>query len=153
GHRHDVTERRRLQARNRLRTMLTCYSPLHLVRVVPQAAVIAIIEVVYSLLAGRVGHAREVASAWSWNFGRLGELRANRKRLQAQRQVPDSEVRRLQVRGSARLTAFLRGQIGTTHTDDRLRTMTAASRELADSLRAGEHRSDVIALVAAAVVL
>ena len=40
------------------------------------------------------------------------EIRANRVALNQVRQLPDSEVRRLQVRGSARLTAFVRGQLG-----------------------------------------
>ncbi|MGI8662355.1 MAG: glycosyltransferase [Acidimicrobiales bacterium] len=150
--RHDVGQDRRLQARHRLRTMLTCYSPWHLLRVVPQAFVLMLAEVVYSLAAGRVPHAGDVGGAWTWNLRRVGELRANRKRLQALRQEPDSEVRRMQARGSSRLSAFLRGQIGV-HGDDRLRSMSNASRELADSLRRGPRRTELIALGALVVVV
>jgi hypothetical protein len=46
--------------------------------------------------------------AWRWNFGRLAVIRAQRKALQANRRVADKEIRLLQVRGSARLSAYLR---------------------------------------------
>ena len=152
GERSEVDERRRLQARHRLRTMLTCYGPVHLLRVLPQAAFIAVVEIVYALLAGRWSHARDIAGAWTWNLQHIGEIRANRKRLHALRQIPDSEVRRLQVRGSARATAFVRGQIGG-HSDDRLRAVTSASRELAGSLREGSGRVQAIVFTTVVVVL
>ncbi len=152
GERREIDDRRRLQARHRLRTMLTCYGPVHLIRVVPQAAFLAFVEIVYALLAGRWNHAREIAGAWTWNLHRLGEIRANRARLRPLRQIPDSEVRRLQVRGSARVNAFLRGQIGG-HTDDRLRAVTTASRDFAGSLREGSGRVQAVVVAAVVVVL
>ncbi|MEO7556047.1 MAG: glycosyltransferase family 2 protein, partial [Acidimicrobiales bacterium] len=152
GQRHDVGTRRRLQSRHRLRTMLTCYGPVHLVRVLPQAMLLALVEVIYALLAGRVDHARDIAGAWTWNVRRLGEVRANRRRLRTLRQVPDGEVRKLQVRGSARFTAYLRGQIGG-HGDDRLRSMSTASRELAESFRAGPRRTELAVLAGLAVLV
>ena len=51
------------------------------------------------------------------------------------RTVSDHEVRELQVRGSARLSAFVRGQIG--NRDDRVTNVTRSSRDLAGSLREG----------------
>ncbi len=45
------------------------------------------------------------------------------------RAVPDSEVRRLQARGSARFAAFLRGQLGRTG-DDRVRALSRSSRDV-----------------------
>ncbi|MEY2571212.1 MAG: hypothetical protein QOE63_1562, partial [Acidimicrobiaceae bacterium] len=152
GERRDVDDRRRLQARHRLRTMLTCYGPVHLVRVVPQAALLAFVETIYALLAGRFDHARDIAAAWTWNLKRLPEIRANRRRLRAIRQIPDGEVRRLQVRGSARFTAYLRGQIGG-HADDRLRSLSNASRDLAGTMRAGSGRIEASVLAAVVVVL
>ena len=152
GERRDVDDRRRLQARHRLRTMLTCYGPVHLLRVVPQAAFLALVETVYAVLAGRIAHARDIAGAWTWNLKRLPELRANRRRLRAIRQVPDREVRRLQARGSARLTAYFRGQIGG-HADDRLRTLSSASRDLAGSIRSGTGRIEASVLAGVVIVL
>ena len=61
GERRRVDDRRRLEARHRLRTMLTCYSGRHLLRVLPQAALIAISEAVYGLLTGGFRRAADVA--------------------------------------------------------------------------------------------
>ncbi|MGH9188134.1 MAG: glycosyltransferase family 2 protein, partial [Acidimicrobiales bacterium] len=151
GHRHDVEQRRRLQARHRLRTVLTCYRPFHLMRVLPQAALLAVVETVYALAAGRLAQAKDVAGAWSWNFKHLAEVRAHRRALRRIRLVPDSEVRRLQVRGSARFGAYLRGQIG--RGDDRLRSLATASRDLAGVVRAGRQRVALIAWVLVLLVL
>jgi len=151
GRRSGTEDRRRLQARHRLRTILTCYGPVHLLRVLPQAAVIGVAEIVYSLLAGRVGHARDVAGAWRWNLRRWGEIRANRRALHAIRLNSDREIRRLQVRGSARLSAFLRGQIG--RGDDRLRALRSTGRDLAGSLREGPRRTAVVAWIGIVLLL
>jgi GT2 family glycosyltransferase len=149
--RRGSDDNRRLQARHRLRTVLICYSPVHLVRVLPQAIVVSFFEALYALLAGRVGHARDVAGAWVWNLKRLSEVRAARAQLRRVRQLPDSEVRKLQVRGSARFSAFLRGQIG--GGDDRLKSVSNAGRELAGSFRSGERRAQLATWGVAALVL
>ena len=148
GLRRDVDDRRRLQARHRLRTVLACYRPFHLVRVLPQAAVMTVVEGGYALVAGQPRQAADVVGAWTWNLRRIGEIRAKRKSIKPTRSVPDKEVRELQVRGSARLTAFIRGQIG--KGDDRLAAMTRSGRQFAGALKA---RSSRAALVVGAVVL
>ena len=102
GLRRDVDDRRRLQARHRLRTVLACYRPFHLVRVLPQAAVMTVVEGGYALAAGQPRQAADVVGAWTWNLRRIGEIRAKRKSIKPTRSVPDKEVRELQVRGSAR---------------------------------------------------
>jgi len=140
GERRPVDDRRQLQARHRLRTMLTCYGPFHLLRVLPQAALLALVEIVYALVAGRVGQARDIAGAWTWNLRRHAELRVRRRRVQQSRRVPDSEVRRLQVHGSARFASFLRGQIG--RGDDRARSMSDARRNLVEAL--GDRQTRVV---------
>ncbi|MEY2463603.1 MAG: hypothetical protein QOH64_1741 [Acidimicrobiaceae bacterium] len=149
--RRPVEDRRRLQARHRLRSVLVCYGPVHLVRVLPQAMVITVVEGLYALIAGRIGHAREVAGAWTWNLKRISEVRAARARLRRVRQLPDSEVRKLQVSGSARFSAFLRGQIG--GGDDRLKSMSSAGRDLAGSLRSGPQRTQFATWAAVVLVL
>ncbi|HEX4821811.1 MAG TPA: glycosyltransferase family 2 protein [Acidimicrobiales bacterium] len=132
-----IEDRRERAARHRIRTMLTCYGRWHRLRVVPQALALTIVEIVYALLAGRREVAGDLVAAWRWNFAHRGEIRANRAALDEVRQLPDSEVRRLQVRGSARVTAFVRGQVGG---EDRLQAVTSAAGDLAGSLRTGAMR-------------
>jgi hypothetical protein len=74
---------------------------------VPQAVVLALSEFAVAVLARDRLRARAVAGAWAWNARHLGELRALRKELKSHRLFPDSEVRRLQLRGSARLSAYV----------------------------------------------
>ena len=147
-----IEDRRVLTTRHRLRTMLTCYGPWHRARIVPQAMALTFIEVVYAVLAGRRQVAGDLISAWRWNFARRDQIRTNREALTAVRQLPDSEVRRLQVRGSARIVAFLRGQL-TSHGDDRLQSVTSAGRDLAGSFRAGPLRTALAVWSAVIVVL
>lgn len=149
--RRAVDDRRRLFARHRLRTMLTCYSLFHLVRVLPQAALFAVIEAVYALAAGRVAQAADVMGAWSWNARRLGDVRRRRRHIRSVRGLRDSEIRRLQLRGSARLTAFLRGELGR---GDRVRTSLAeVGRGLSGSFQAGPRRMAVFACVAVSAIV
>ena len=133
GDRQPVDERRRKQNVHRIRTVLTCYSPLHLLRVVPQMILITVLEVFYSLLIGRTRQARDLMVGWTANLGDLKSIRAERARIAGFRAVPDAEIRNLQVRGSARLSAFVRGQLGGAD-EDRFKRATAAGRDLAVSL-------------------
>jgi GT2 family glycosyltransferase len=104
---HPVTLQE-LQRRHELLAVLKCYSRAHLLRVLPQVALLAIGEVLVAELAGNRARARAVVRAWRWNLGRLGTLRAQRAELQGRRRVGDKEIRLLQVRGSARLSAYFR---------------------------------------------
>jgi GT2 family glycosyltransferase len=103
---HPVTLQA-LERRHELRTVLKCYTVFHLIRVLPQAALLAFGEVVVALCARDRQRARAVAGAWVWNVRRLGRLRGPRRQLAAHRLFPDAEVRRLQLRGSARLSRYL----------------------------------------------
>ncbi len=96
-----------LQRRHELRAVLKCYGPFHLARVLPQAALLAAGEVVVSLAVGDRARARAVAGAWRWNLSRRKELRRRRAEVKAHRVFDDAEVRRLQLRGSARLNTYL----------------------------------------------
>ena len=96
-----------LQRRHELRAVLKCYTRLSLVRVLPQAALLALGEVTVALLARDRDRARAVVGAWRWNARRLTELSLLRGELAEHRLFPDAEVRRLQVRGSARLSSYL----------------------------------------------
>ena len=135
GDRRKVDDRRRQYARHRLRTMLVAYGPVHRIRVLPQALMFALIEAIYALVSGHPGHARDIGGAWPWNLRRLGSIRRQRRALNALRRVSDNEVRDLQVRGSARLNSFMRGQFG--HREDRVTSFARSSRDVAGAVRDG----------------
>lgn len=97
-----------LQRRHELRIVLVAYSPFHLLRVLPQVLLLSLGELAVAVLTGNRARARAVVHAWTWNWSRRKELRASRAALRERRRLSDSEVRRLQVGGSARLTAYLR---------------------------------------------
>jgi hypothetical protein len=103
--------------------VLKGYSAWHLVRVLPQVALLAVAEIVFGLLSGHTATARDTARAWTWNFRRFGEVREARRAVRAVRRLPDSEVRRLQVRGSARFSGFVRGQLAS----ERIRRRTTGA--------------------------
>lgn len=138
GARRPVDDRRKLLARHRLRTMLVCYGRFHRIRVVPQAILFTLVEALYAVLSGRPHHARDVLGAWPWNLRRLGAIRRRRKALNAVRRVSDKEVREFQVRGSARLSAFIRGQFGLR--EDRVTTLARSSRDFAAAVRDGSRQ-------------
>lgn len=141
----------RLQARHRVRTMLTCYSPMHLLRVVPQAVAMTLVQACYALFTGRTTRARETVGAWTWNMRRLGSVLARRKALRPLREVPDRDLRRLQVRGSAQLRGFLRSRAG--FGDDRISTVTRPGRQFARSFSSGPRRTALVVTVGMLILL
>jgi len=95
-----------LERRHELRTVLKCYGVFHLARVLPQLVVLAVAEIFAALVVGDRARVGAVVGAFGWNFAHRGELRRLRKQLRGQRVLPDGEVRRLQVSGSARLSTY-----------------------------------------------
>ncbi|HUQ40265.1 MAG TPA: glycosyltransferase [Acidimicrobiales bacterium] len=141
----------RLEQRHAVRSMLKCYGPWHLLRVMPQAVAVAIGQMVVAFATRRPATARDVARAWTWNLARRGELRQARRDVQRHRVLGDAEVRRLQVRGSAPVTSFARGHHLVGEDSAEARLVAAAGRRLAIALRPGA--AGTAALVAAAVLL
>jgi GT2 family glycosyltransferase len=150
GVRRPVDDRRRLQTRHRLRAARVAYTRWSRIRVMPQAFLVALLEVVYSTLLGRFRQARDVAGAWVWNARRGADVRRRRRDLRAHRRVPDRDVRRLQTGGLVRLSAFLRGQLGAGQD-----TLLAASRrgQAAATMRSSKAGSAIVAWVIALAVL
>lgn len=106
-----VRERRKLAARHRLRTvMVTATSRRTRFTVVPLAILLIALEGLYYLLSGRRGQARDMYSAIGWNLTRLPEIRRRQRQLRQVRQRSEKQVRGLQLRGSAALASFSRGQ-------------------------------------------
>jgi GT2 family glycosyltransferase len=149
--RRPSDDRRRLAFEHRLRAQLICYRRWHRWRVVPQAFVLAMIEAIGSVVLGRMSHARDVTSAWTANLANLGDIRSRRAALNRIRVIPDKEIRALQVHGSARVSAFFRGQLGSN--DDRLASMAGAGRDLAASLRSSTARGSLVAWLFVLVVM
>jgi GT2 family glycosyltransferase len=123
-HRDEI---RAHEVRHRVRMVLTNYSIGHLVRVVPQLVLVQLAELAYALVAGRRRVAAAIVGGWSDVLRDLRSVRATRKRVNANRLFPDSEVRRLQARGFARVNQFIRGQL---HGEDRARAFAESSADL-----------------------
>ncbi len=139
GSRHEVTMQA-LQRRHELRAVLKCYTRISLVRVLPQAALLALGEVIVALFSRDRERVRAVVGAWRWNARRLTELSVLRGELAQHRLFPDAEVRRLQVRGSARLSQYFSRL---THQGLAAANAVAASREL---LERSDERAEVAVL-------
>jgi len=140
--RHRAGEERGAESRGSLRVMLKCYSLTHLVRVIPQAAVLTVVEILAALATRRWSHARHLISAWTGNLRSWPQLRPLRAAAQAHRGVPDSELRRLQARGSVRVTRYL----ARFRAEERAQALIEASGELVDSVWRGPARAAGILL-------
>lgn len=136
--RQAVDERRRRFARHRLRTTMVAYGRFHRWRVLPQAALLTVLEALYAFVSGRPDQARDVLTAWTWNLRRRGQIRRRRAQLATVRRVKDKEIRDLQVRGSARFNAFVRGQFR--GNDDRVATFSRSSRDVVGAMRDGSRQ-------------
>jgi GT2 family glycosyltransferase len=154
-HRGGLAERReapeveRLTERHRLRSVLSNYGLWHSLRVVPQAVLVSVVRAFGALLTGHFGRSRALVGAWGWNLARPGSLLGRRRALRRVRQLPDGEIRRLQIGGFAPLTAFLRGQLSPGHAAG---SATARLRGLLDNLRAGPSRVSMSLWVGLTVV-
>jgi len=102
---------RPLQLRHRLRAVLKAYGPWHLARVLPQAGVISLLEIVGDILTGRAGAARDTMRAWSWNLRHIAQLRSARREVRSHRRMSDGDIRDLQARDVVRFVNFVRTQV------------------------------------------
>lgn len=154
GVRHPVDDRRRRFARHRLRTTLVAYGPLHRWRVMPQAFVFMLLEALYGIVTGHPDQTRDVLAAWPWNLRRRRQIKARRRQLAEVRRVGDREIRGMQVRGSARINAFVRGRLNRPDDPARQRSSVEQTRDLAGAVRAGSRQfTSVFALVLGVVLL
>src|SRR3546814_18132714 len=85
---------------------------------VPRLLVLNVLEMLYALLVGRRGQARDVLSSWTWNLRRLGEIRAARSQVKGFRGIPDRELNDAMISGSARISQYV--QIGSASCRDRV---------------------------------
>ncbi len=146
-----VAERLRSQYAHRARMVLTNYSGAHLARVLPQAVLFSLGDLILNLVAFRWVRAADVALAWTWNVAHLPRSLAIRRQVKEFRRSPDAEIRNLQVGGSARVTAFVRGTVG--EGAARLNTGAEQSRTVVQRLREGPSQVAALASVLIALVL
>jgi len=106
--RHASVTLQSLQRRHELHAALKAYGPFHLMRVVPQIALLSLAEFIIAVVTRHRDRASAVAQAWRWNLVNRRALRAARAEVRAHRRIDDATVRRLQLHGSARLNAYVR---------------------------------------------
>ena len=149
----DPPARRRISAlddAHRIRTMLVCYGWFHLLRVLPQALLLTAVEALAKLFTGRPGDAAGTLSAWPQAMAHPQALRRARSTLQGQRVIGDSEIRRLQVHGSARIRNVLRAHFGP---ESEAQSWRDVGRRSAQTYRSGLWRLPVAAWGVVAVIL
>jgi GT2 family glycosyltransferase len=138
GVRRSLDDRRRLQARHRLRAMRVSDSFGTRIRASFFAGVLALLEIIQSVVLGHFRQARDIASAWTWNVRHRSSAKDRRSILEQARRVPDSDVRAFQNRRSARLSGFLRDRIGSSEAAN-------GGREFVSNLRESRATSSVVA--------
>jgi GT2 family glycosyltransferase len=89
----------------RLRAMLTAYSPLTLLWVVPYDFLVSIVDSIVSLLLLRWKPLVRHILSWAWNLFHLPSTIKQRRRLRTVRSESDEELFRFHAKGSVRLRA------------------------------------------------
>src|SRR5262249_38008246 len=108
----------------------------------PQYVLVPLVEAVASLVTGHPRRAAALVLAWPAAFSELRSISRKRHDMKRFRQVGDSEVRRLQTRGSARLAAFFRGH---SRRPDGGSSIANVVRDLLDTFRSGRNRATYVA--------
>ncbi len=133
--RTQVDDVRRTRARHQLRTVLTTSSLPSLVLTIPLHAALVVGETVVAVATGSFRHVGDVLGAYVWNLRRSSEILRRRRQSHDDRKSRFREVKQSQERGSVRISAFIRGQIGRNRGG-----IGAAGRGLANSMRSGTSR-------------
>lgn len=115
-HRERLVQRREAStegraARDRMFTVLSLTGSRRVGTVLPQLAVVTLLEAAVSILSGRLRRAGALLSALAGVVPMLPGILARRREVAPLRTVPELEVASLQLRGSARLSATMRGRI------------------------------------------
>ena len=95
-------------ARNRMRSVVSLTGARRLLLIVPQLVLVTLAEVVAATLMGRFRQAGAAITALGATLLRTPAIITRRRQVAPLRDVPDTEVAGLQVRGSARISTFMR---------------------------------------------
>ncbi len=113
--RRSDLDHRRLRARHRMRALAVLTGPQRIVGRSLQLVVLTLVELVVGLFTGRVSDAVSSLRAMLGLVPKTPSLLARRRAIAPQRVVPEREILGLQLRGSARLTSYIRGRETTTY--------------------------------------
>jgi GT2 family glycosyltransferase len=108
-------DHRRLRARHRMRAVAVLTGPQRLLGRSVQLVVLTMLELVVGLFTGRFNDALASLRAMIGLIPKTPALVARRRVVSGHRAVPEREVLGLQLRGSARLTSYIRGRETTTY--------------------------------------
>jgi len=133
----DPDAARSREPTERIRMLVRNYSAFSLLRVLPQALLVSVVQAVALLLTGRARRSWAVLRAMPAALAHFGATMRARRSVQALRTVHDAEVRALQVRGFSYVRTFLAGQL---HLDMRVEALTGASRDFAHTVSGGVRR-------------
>lgn len=125
----------------RLQMLFRNYSSWSLLRVLPQALALTIVQATALTLMGRGRRAWSVITAWTWNLRRLRPTLDARRRIQDLRAVADTDVRSLQIRGFSYVRAFLAGQLDL---GGRVDALSGAGRGLAEAVTGSARRPGIL---------
>lgn len=87
----------------RLRAMITAYSPLTLLWLLPYDFIVSVLDSLANLIRLRWRPGARHAMSWLWNLVHLPSLVSARRRFRPVRALGDEELFRFQARGSVRL--------------------------------------------------
>lgn len=96
--------------RNRLRAVAKNASGIRLLFLLPQFLLLTIAEMFAFAVLRQPGEIWALARALLWNLARLPQTLGERARVQRRRKVPDHKLRRLTVRESTRVRAYVENQ-------------------------------------------
>ncbi len=133
--RTGVDDVRRTRARHQLRTVLTTSSLPSLAITLPLQLILTFGEAFLAIVTGSFSQVVDVTSAYTWNLRRIREVFQRRKSLRHDRRLHFGDLKQTQHRGSARISAFIRGQIGRNRGG-----IGAASRGFSATMRSGTAR-------------
>lgn len=94
---NDVAAQVALTRRHQLRTVLKCYRRWTLLLLLPQLALLGLVEMLFARLTHRPEVARAISGSWRWNLARRAELTRARAQIQSARVMSDHELRQLQL--------------------------------------------------------
>lgn len=147
--RRDAENRQRLELRHEARSMLSNYELFRLVRVLPVVALLSLVDLVGSLVVGRVHRAGDIVASWSWNLWNLPSLLGARSRVKRSRRAHDAEYLPLMRQGSSRLRTLVRADEG----ENRLAVAAQAGRGYFQELTTSSSRYGVALAVLATLLI
>src|SRR5687768_15645617 len=93
--------------RNRFRTLLKNVAGPRLLYLVPLLVLLTVIEMIGFVILRQPREVLNLARAMGWNLVNAFQILSERRRVQKSRTIPDRRLRRLTVRGSTRVRAYI----------------------------------------------